>query len=91
MSGTWALRGGDVGAEGSARWPTFGAKANGERQSGVGRELDDNCEGEEGNWLLPRQCEDKAHGGAHGRRLHVEAGRQVARVRAAAGAIGTQR
>jgi hypothetical protein len=40
--------------EGSARWPTFGAEANGERQSGVGRELDDNCEGEEGNWLLPR-------------------------------------
>jgi hypothetical protein len=75
----------------SARWPTFGVEANGERQSGVGRELDDNCEGEEGNWLLPWQCEDKAHGGAHGRRLHVEAGRQVARIRAAAGAIRTQR
>jgi hypothetical protein len=60
----------------------------------VGREFDDSCEGEEGNWLLPRQHEDKAQGSAHGRRLHVlhgEAGRQVAHVRAAAGAVGTQR
>jgi hypothetical protein len=36
----------------------------------------------------------KAQGGAHGQRLHVlyvEAGRQVARIRAAAGMVGTQR